>query len=453
MKWLAKLFGFGEKHEDEKTYDELLSDLAKPSKHSQIQQSAYQALLKDLNAADGKTHPFEADIKVDCLKVDAKMSHHFSSTLDEGLKDAQYLSALLTTGLSAELEQSTYKNIENSLKQAISQNDGEAGRLKKELAEAQTALKIFKGANGITHPAEYPESSSNSFFIIGSIGVIEAVCNSFFLRESNSTQMALILALGAAAINVIGNAWLGARYRNKNLLDKKKSASGQICFFYSIALILIINSAIAFYRAFLVSYDLNGNFLFESLILFAIGIGLGIAAFNKGYGLDDPFPGYGALDRKVKALEAQLVHLREQHAKFASDLIGAANSNLNRLDQKIVNTTANFQNKLPEIGSEIEKWKKDRQTLEFVYKQLIEVFRTTYIANHSTGAADYKNTPVNIDQNPRLELMKEQLNLYVSRRKELELDIKALRQEVADTKSNLSKWLDSSAGQKLINWP
>jgi len=41
-----------------------------------------------------------------------------------------------------------------------------------------------------------------------------------------------------------------------------------------------------------------------------------VAAFNKGYALDDPYPDYGRLSRKVDEIENDIKHFAMQHADF-----------------------------------------------------------------------------------------------------------------------------------------
>jgi hypothetical protein len=447
------LFGFGKKDEDELSHEEMLSKLVSSSKHNEIQQKAYQAIQRDLEAQPGFAHPYEAEIQVDCLKTDSKITDFHTKKLKDCLSDAQYLSVLLDAGLKTELHKSTPVSLEHDLKSVIGQYQGDANRIKSELSEAIQALKIFKGANGIQRPADYPHSQSNTMFLIAAFAIGEAIANSIFLKWQNSGLMSLALALGIALINVVGNVMLGIRYRDKNHIANKTAITGQRNFIYSVLLILTLNTAIALYRAYVIDFEIDGKFLFESLILFAIGILLGILSFREGYKMDDEYPGYGPLDRKVKEIEKQLEEIRVQYSGYANNLIEAGMSNLDRIDQRILTTSASFQAKLPEMAAEIENWNHNRSSLLSAYEELIHVFRVVYIANVPTNANKYPKTLTPLPSNSQLEIAKKQITQFLKRRDKLDKDITVLRNQVLEAKKILSDWLKSNEGQKLIDWP
>lgn len=453
FKWLVKLFGFNVTDDDNKSYDELLKELTSPSKHNEVQQLAYQAIQKNLHVQPGQPHPYEADIQSTCLKVEARIGEFHTSLLKEHLAEAQYLTILLDAGLTTELQKSSSDFIEHSLTAVVSQHESEVARIKSDLIDASQALKVFKGANGITSMAQYPESQSNTLYLIAAFAIIEAIINSFFLKAHNTGMMSLLLALGAAVINVLGNVWLGVRYRNKNLIDPKKATSGKLNFVYSFALIIFLNSAIALYRASVNEFDINADFMFESLILFTFGIGLGIAAFHEGYKMDDPYPEHGPLDRRVKELEKELGEIRTEYAQHSSVLIDTAINNLNKIDQKILSTSANFQAKLPEMSAQIARWANDRSSLDFAYEKLIHIFRITYTANLLSASTNYPAEATPLPANSELELAKSQVEHLIAKNKKLDAAIAKLREQVSKAKKTLNDWIKGTEGQKLLNWP
>jgi len=449
--WLLRLFGFG-KSDDEKSHEELLSELNSPSKNAEIQKEAYKAIQNNVNNQPNQPHPYEADIQNNCSKVDAKIAEFHTNQIKEPLADAESLLVMIESGLKVELQKSSATGIEHELSAVIAHHETEVVRIKKELAEATQAIKVFKGANGITTPANYPESKMNSLYIIGAIAIIEAICNSFFLHIQTSGKMALILALGIAVINVGGNVWLGNRYRNKNLNDTKKSSAGKRNFYYSLLLILALNSIIVWYRITVMGVDADSTFLLENLVLFAIGIGLGIAAFHKGYEMDDPYPGHGDLDRKLKELENQLGEIRSQYKDHSNKLIDLAINNLNGLDRRILGISSSFNSKLPEMAAQIARWELDRTSLEGAFKKLIEVFRLTYTSNSRENIAYPKALP-KFPEATQLELIKKQVNSYVLRNRKLDAEVSKLIDQVNKAKSQLSTWTKSAEAQKLLNWP
>ena len=268
---------------------------------------AFQAIQKGGALANGQTHPYEGTLKAECIKADAALSAHRVEELTRTFGDASYLIAQVHGGAGAQLAEASAHAVENQIAANISQNTPAADRLKEKLVEKERELHIFKGANGLQRTAEQPAKLNVIYYAL-TFAVIEAIANFWFLKQSFFPPVALLIALALAGLNVGGNVWLGNRYREKNHIDTGRSTAGKRNFIYAVALILGIGLVIAWAR-----YDsqgpqggLSSNFLIESIVLMAIGVALGILAFTKGYGMDDPFPGFGPLSRSVEALQGGL---------------------------------------------------------------------------------------------------------------------------------------------------
>ena len=63
---------------------------------------------------------------------------------------------------------------------------------------------------------------------------------------------------------------------------------------------------------------------------------MGVLAFNKGYALDDPYPGYGIYARRLKEWVNKLTELKNIHSEFCTDLKKGADKILDTLDNKII---------------------------------------------------------------------------------------------------------------------
>jgi hypothetical protein len=267
--------------------------------------------------------------------------------------------------------------------------------------------------------------------------------------------MSLLIALSVAIINIGGNVWLGGRYRDKNHIKPEIAKSGAVNRVYSICLILGINGLIAMYRLWYAS-DTNAftaQFALESTILFIVGIGMGVLAFNKGYALDDPYPGYGVYARRLKEWADKLTELRKIHSEFCTDLKKRADQILDTLDNKIISASEKFSLQLPEMAQELHVWEADRNKINFAYRQLQEIFKITIVGYHAKGHEGYPKELFDLPVNPQLESYKTQVDRYLNRKDELVSKVGDLRDEVKKQRNALHKWWQEPSTVELLEFP
>jgi len=191
---------------------------------------------------------------------------------------------------------------------------------------AQVDLRSFRARHAITEPAQYPDSRIWHFAIIAALALIETMVNAFFYENAQGLLGGFTVALGVAAVNMVGALLLGMLFRYKNVADLDKRVAGWACLVAFVVLSIYCNALFAAFRA---EYQLltdptdagqlrqafraaaeaaGGVFIlrmqfgdFMSFILFGIGLLLSCFAFYKGYTFDDPYPGHGPKDRVLKA--------------------------------------------------------------------------------------------------------------------------------------------------------
>lgn len=452
---ILEFLGFGEKTKTPRERaTELMEWISSQKRLDECRKQAFQAIQKSEFQADEKRkHPYEGSIKADCIKVDSALTQYHSDEMSKKFGDAKYLLTLIDNGISTALSNATYKSVEVSIQGKIAQSKPAATKLNDDLKNAKKELHIFKGANGIQHEAENIDIG-NSLYIILAFAVCESIANMFFLRENISTFKALFIALAVAGINVLANVWFGTRYREKNHIDEKRSKAGSIYIVYAGLLILLLNAFIAWYR-----FDTQGGFinissefLLESVVLFSVGIILGIAAFNKGYALDDPYPGYGPISRKVNALEEQWQSLQEQHADFCESMKNQAIAAHNSTKTRILNSQTQLMAVLPEMSKLIEDWASERGHLNFAYTQLQQMFKSTIVANLPEGHR-YPENLIDLEINSQLDHYATQVKNLLNKKDELKNSVSKLISEVEKSESTLNEWIRSEQAEILLRWP
>ncbi len=451
---LLEFFGFRGNMEKPDNFERLLEDLSSQRRQEEAKQTAFQAIQQGDDIFADRTHPYESTLRADSLMVDTACTQHHTEILKKSFGDAQYVAVLLQSGLQSELTQAAPKEIESKIRSAIAQNQAEAKVILEGHQQALRDIEIFKGANGLSSAANYPDKK-NSLYLILALGIAEAICNAIFLREGMSLRISLLIAVSVAIINIAGNVWLGGRYRDKNHIKPEIAKAGTTNRVYSIFLILGINGLIALYRLWYATDTnvINAQFLLESTVLFIIGIGMGIAAFNEGYKLDDPYPGYGVYARRLKEWADKLTEIKKFHSDFCADLKRKADQILDTLDNKIISASEKFSLQLPEMAQELHVWESDRSKINFAYRQLQEIFKITIVGYHTKGHQGYPKDLLDLPENPQLESYKTQVDRYLNRKDELVSKVNDLRDEVKKQRNALQKWWQEPATIELLDFP
>lgn len=455
-KAILNFFGFGEDPQSpSEKAKELMSWITSQGRMDQCTQQAFQAIQKkEPLPPNERPHPYEATIKADCIKVDAALTDLHANEISEKFGDVQYLINLIGDGISTTLSSASPRNIEMSVTGKISQSKPEADKLKSDLDKAKDDLRIFRGANALNRDALQVDKG-NALYIIGAFAFFEAIANMLFLRENISTGIAIFVALAVAGINVLANVWFGVRYREKNHIDNSRARKGRAYFFYALLMIILLNSFIAGYRLFEHYNDSQGitaAFFLESTVLLAVGIALGIAAFNKGYSLDDPYPEYGDLAKKVDELENNWKELRKQHANFCEETKQTAISAHANIKDKIIRSQNQLGNSLPEMARMLELWSADRRQLDHVYGGLQQMFKITMAANHPDGHS-YTQTILNLDENQQLTFYQKQITDLISNRESTQQLVDKLLASIDQSEISLNNWIRSDSAKLLWEWP
>lgn len=240
----------------------------------------------------------------------------------------------------------------------------QAGR---ELEQAQAHLNLFMKEHGLHRKARIPESRFWIFSLVIGVAVVEGLVNSFFFAQASDFGLlgGFFQAFFVSGVNV-GFSFIGGFLCLRQLFHRSpgRKLLGLIGMAATLGVVLVINMMAAQYRGLLelgeenpeqkvmeltLALDFSGalNSL-NSALLVLIGFLCAFFSIWKGFGADDPYPGYGDMHRDVEAAKdalhdlddetefllqewrsdilEQMVRIRDQ----LSDLVTSANSGLNR---------------------------------------------------------------------------------------------------------------------------
>ncbi|QQS16450.1 MAG: hypothetical protein IPK86_03230 [Neisseriales bacterium] len=435
-------------------FEAMLAWLSLQEKQDEARIKAYQAIQSGDDLKPNQIHPYEATLRTDSIMVDTECAKFHVGAIKQYFGDLQHLSALLKSGLYSELSHAAPEDLEGKIRSWVAQNQAEVDRIVKKYQETKKDLEVFKGANGISVSAIYSDRKNALYWLVF-FGIAEALFNAFFLRQGINFLTFLFVAFGIAALNIVSNTVFGFAYRIKNHINKRKAKRGAWYLIFSILAILIINGIIAFYRYRYISANegFNDAFWLESMVLFLIGISMGIAAFQKGYQLDDPYPGYGHYARMFDKWSKRLAEAQNARGVYCTDLKQRADLDLDNLGMRILSTYDDFNGNLPEIAREIKAWEEDRKQVDFAYQQLQEIFKITISAHQPNGTDDYPQKIQSLSENTQLESYKTQLEDFIKNKEGIHQQAQTLQKSILSQKKSLQVWWQKSDITDLLNFP
>jgi hypothetical protein len=193
--------------------------------------------------------------------------------------------------------------------------------IQRDLTSAHADLAAFREKHDLSRLAAYPLSRHYQYGKMSVFVIAESVANGVMLARGNA--LGLVGGVGVACLLALLNVSLGFIFGWKVLRfvnHRRAVAKASACLagLAYLALAVVINLSIAHYRQALGAPDpqdaervavatiLTAPLALGELtgwFLLAIGLVLSLAACHEGYGMDDPYPGYGEVVRTVKQLE------------------------------------------------------------------------------------------------------------------------------------------------------
>jgi hypothetical protein len=266
-----------------------------PAASSSDQSAAEREIILDLDAERGR------------LTADA--AAHFRAQNDA--------LATLETAMDIAAIRKDTDEVVSTLRKVDIEWKGEILRMYRTAQDARVEYDEFRQRHRLSRPARQPKSPGLALSWLALSITLESILNGTFFAEGSASG--LIGGIGVAlAVSVINVALLGAvlgffparwaHHRNGliKLLAILMLAAG-------IAAMVLVNGFVAHFRD---AYERLGDEVIlsnvfshlisnpfdlmrlQSWLLFFLGLGFAFFGFAKGYELDDPYPGYGAVDRR-----------------------------------------------------------------------------------------------------------------------------------------------------------
>jgi hypothetical protein len=248
-----------------------------------------------------------------------------------------YADRLLGYSIPAEYEKLrlTSENALTRLRSATKRALAELGPLQESYLGARKELETFKVRNRLERPPRQPARRWTTIGILFVLVAVEAVLNSFFFAKGS--ELGLVGGVGIAIIisgvNIVFAFFIGlwpARWAHHRSFSVR--FTGLFLLLLGVAVLLLLHGFAvhlreqtalvgeekAFAAAVASFFQRPWNVTdLSSLYLFLLGIFFGLSAMWKGHSLDDPYPGYGAVHRRMAAARDSY---SDEHALLFDDL-------------------------------------------------------------------------------------------------------------------------------------
>jgi hypothetical protein len=271
---------------------------------------------------------------------------------------------------------------------------GEIQRLLREARDAKKEYDDFRIEHGLQRPAR---NRGNGFLTLALLGLaiaIESALNGVFFAEGSEFGLVggVTLALGISVVNVLVFGFvLGlfpARWtHHRSFLVR---AIGWLLLLCGVVLLLLANGLVAHFRD---AYERLGDSVelgrvwahlaaepfglvrIQSWLLFFLGLFFAGLGFWKGYGFDDPYPGYGRVARRRLEAEHAYLDSREERLEQASAIRDETKSQLDRTIEQLRGAALQREQTLGARARIVQEYQAHERHLEEAANALLAAYR------------------------------------------------------------------------------
>src|SRR5207248_3080666 len=272
---------------------------------------------------------------------------------------------------------------------------------RRDLQAMEEWRETFRKENGLRRPAIYPDPPVwwVKIGLLILLLAIEMVINGNFLARGSAFGLVggALEALSFAALNIIGTAliaFFGVRQLAHRSLVRK--FVGLVSLAVYAAFVVSLNLALAHYREAAgsgVALDVASQDVIarlsqhplalaeiKSWILFGLGIGFSAAAFIDVAGLDDTYPGYGKIERRLRAARDLFVETKAFIIGSLAEVRDAATEAMNNARRDLGVRRNEFEAIADHRQRLIRLFRNHEDHLDEVLNRLFAIYRQAYSA-------------------------------------------------------------------------
>ena len=275
-----------------------------------------------------------------------------------------------------------------------SSHGGALSRARSTAVDAETEYAGFRQWHRLSRAPRQPGSRAFTWVLMASVVLVEGLVNAWFFAGGSDRGLlggAMLAAIFSAVNVLVGvmNGWFPLRWANHRNVAIK--LLGIAVFPAVLSASVLLNAFIAHYRdTAQASPDVDvlrvalsgllrdpvGLLNVESWLLFAMGTAFALVAVAKGFSLDDPYPGYGAHDRR-RAAATELYEdarrdLLEQASQVQDEFMGQHRETI----ESLRGSSSQRQQLLAARARNVSDFGSHETHLEDAARQLLTIYRT-----------------------------------------------------------------------------
>jgi ABC-type multidrug transport system fused ATPase/permease subunit len=279
---------------------------------------------------------------------------------------------------------------------------GAVERGKRAAASALLEYNAFRQRNRISRDARQPTNRTLSGVIMAFLIVVEGAFNATFFASGSDLGLlgGVVLAAAFSAVNVgvaALNGWFPLRWAHHRNFGIK--LAGLVAFPSLLVGSLALNAFVAHYRDLAATaadlqplqaayagllHDPFGLQSIESWFLLALGLLCAGYAIAKGFALDDPYPGYGAHDRRRRVSTEAYEEARLDMLELASEVRDEFTAALREKIESLRGASSQRQHLLASRARNLAEFQAHEGHLVLAAQQLLSIYRK---ANEATRTA------------------------------------------------------------------
>jgi hypothetical protein len=283
--------------------------------------------------------------------------------------------------------------------------------LRRKLTDLERERERFKQRHRLERTAHYPTSAAKflKFGFLALLFVVETVINGAFLAKGNELGLlgGTIEALTFAALNIFGTALIGF-FGIRWLFHRSLAAKffGLMALLAFLAFSATLNLSLAHYREVSgVFFEVAGTEIIrriaesplaltdiKSWLFLGIGILFSIFSVMDVISLDDRYPGYGSLDRRLENARALYIEWKEHLLDRLRDIREDATTALSDASRDLGIRRSESEIIIDRRGTLVSQFRSHLSHLERVGARLLREYRSANQKARSTKFPSHFNT-------------------------------------------------------------
>ena len=328
------------------------------------------------------------------------------------------------------------------------------------IKDATNRYHEFRKKHSLTRRANFPPSRIYFYAFVTGLFIVECLVNGLFLK--NVTRSGLMGGMGIAVIISFFNVWIGFFY-GKFIFPLNNHINDNTKFFGKFSILLIsiwflcVNFFCAHYRDLIVEnnemhfievvqFIINSPFelkAFVSVALLVVGIVFGIAAVYHGYKSDDPYPGYGAVQRFKDSTMEKYANTHFEYIKECTEKKDHLIREI-RILYKEIRLKYKTINQMLDIFTTLgEKYDIQIKKINSECKQAIMHYRNQNERSRSDAAPKYFEKPFIFEDTGKL-------NINISEQEKMMVGLKNRIKNIEKDQTDVVKHIESKYNDALL---